>query len=1042
MTHRNDWENPQLIAVNRLPMRSGSAPFADESAAMRRDPAGSPWAMRLDGDWKFHLAPNPRETPQDCHATNFDDSRWAAITVPGNWMLQGYDKPIYCNVKMPIPHTPPHVPADDNPTGVYRREFDLPAGWDGRRIIIRLGGVESFFYLWVNGQYVGLSKDSRLPAEFDITGHVHAGRNQVTVTVIRWSDGTYLEDQDQWRMAGIHRPVWLYALPAYYLADVFARPTLDAHLRDGELHVTARLGGEVQHARNCRVGMQLFDPTGAPVFDGYVEAAFEPTDNEPDRVILKRTVPAPQHWSHESPALYTLVVRLSAPDGSPLQFEAHRIGFRRVEIRDRQLLVNGRPVYIRGVNRHEHDERLGKALTPESMLADILLMKRYNINAVRTSHYPNDERWYDLCDEYGLYVWDEANIETHALYNRLCHEPEWRAAFLERGARMLERDKNHPAVIVWSLGNESGYGPNFDMLAGWMRGYDPDRPLHYEGATAPNWSGGRLATDLVCPMYPAIDRLVDFAQNVDDPRPLIMCEYAHAMGNSLGNLKEYWEATESHHGLQGGFIWDWVDQGLLKTDADGRTFWAYGGDFGDTINDMNFCLNGLLFPDRSIHPAMLEVRKIFQPVRVNMVDAKRNLFEVTNKFDFTTLEGLTPVWELAHDGEIVQSGALPALRTPPGAAQTVHIPYTWPGDPAAGEWWLTVRFNLSADAPWAPAGHTLAWEQIQLPIGRTHAPLSLAPTAPPLTIEESAGQLRLQATDLRVDFSRAEGTLSRWEWRGAPLIQSGPRLNAWRAPTDNDGFKWAADNTGKWLHYWLLAGLNRLHHHLDSLTVEQVGPAMARVTSLHTIQAKDVPAGFRQRLIYTLHGSGTLQLDWSVTCFGDLPSLPRIGLSLVMPPGFETFTWLGRGPEESYPDRKAGLPLGLHRGTVTGQYEPYILPQEHGNKTDVRWAALANADGLGLMAASQTPFQTSVSHFTADDLYRAMHTTDLNPRPETFWNLDAAQCGLGGASCGPGTLPQYLVNPGNYSLRLLLRPFAPGHPLPRMGREWVEEENQ
>lgn len=1028
----NDWENPSLTALNRLPMRPGLAPFPDETSALQRDPARSPWALCLDGPWRFHLAPNPSHLPGGFDAPDFDDSTWDWISVPGNWTLQGYDKPIYCNIKMPIPHNPPFVPTDDNPTGLYRRAFDLPAAWDGRRIILHFGGVETFFYLWVNGQKVGLSKDSRLAAEFDITDYVRPGPNVITAQVIRWSDGSYLEDQDHWRMAGIYRSVWLFALPACYLADVIARPSLDESLQGGRLHVTARLGGAVRQTNTCRVGMQLIDPDGAPVFPDYVEGLFEFNENEPDQVVLARSVESPRLWSHETPYLYTLVVRLSAPDGTPLQYEAHRIGFRRVEIRDRQLLINNQPVYIRGVNRHEHDERLGKAVTMDSMLADILLMKQYNINAVRTSHYPNDPRWYDLCDEYGLYVWDEANIETHALYNRLCHQPEWRAAFLDRGARMVERDKNHPSVVVWSLGNESGYGPNHDLLAGWIRGYDPSRPIHYEGAIAPNWTGGRFASDIVCPMYPSIDRIVDFALHADDPRPLIMCEYAHAMGNSVGNLKEYWEAIESHAGLQGGFIWDWVDQGLLKIDPNGREFWAYGGDFGDTINDMNFCINGLVFPDRSIHPAMLEVCKLFQPVRARLLDAVTGQVEIYNRYDFSTLEHLRGTWELTRDGQVIQSGALPGLRTPPGGSEIVPIPYNL--DSLPGETWLNLRFDLGEDTPWAAAGHTVAWEQFSLPSPQLFAPLQLPRAVQPVITEDGA-HLHIHSGEAALTFERATGLLARFDWRGVPLIHTGPRLNAWRAPTDNDGFKWNPELKDKLLYYWLQARLDRLQHHLDSFDYGQPGPGMARVTIHITSQAAGISAGFQHQMTYTLMGDTALQLDWSVDCFGDLPLLPRLGLTLSLPPGFETFTWLGRGPQESYPDRKAGLPIGLYRASVSEQYVPYILPQEHGNKTDVRWAALANADGTGLMAIGQAAFQTSAGHFTADDLYQAMHTCDLHPRPETIWNLDVAQCGLGGASCGPMTLPQYLVQPGPYALRLLLRPFAAGDDLIRLGRE-------
>ncbi|MDW8278784.1 MAG: glycoside hydrolase family 2 TIM barrel-domain containing protein [Anaerolineales bacterium] len=1027
----NDWENPTLPAFNRLPMRPGLAPYPDEESARRRDPSASPWSLCLDGTWKFHFAPTPSQLPAEFETPEFEDDGWDAIDVPGNWTLQGYDKPIYCNIKMPIPHNPPFVPADDNPTGLYRRVFDLPDAWRGRRVVIHFGGVESFFYLWVNGQKVGFSKDSRLPAEFDITPYLRPGRNVLAAQVIRWSDGSYLEDQDHWRMAGIFRSVWLFAFPLpFHLTDVFARPEVAEDLQSARLRVTARLGGETRAASGARIAMQLFDPTGAPLFPDYVEGLFTFDENQPDQVTLARTIESPRLWSHETPHLYTLVVRLSDAEGQPLQYEAHRIGFRRVEIKNRQLLINGRAVYIRGVNRHEFEETRGKTVTLDSMLADIRLMKQHNINAVRLSHYPNDPRWYDLCDEYGLYLWDEANLETHALYNRLCHEPDWRLAFLERGARMVERDKNHPSVIVWSLGNESGYGPNHDLMAGWIRGYDPSRPLHYEGAISPDWEGGRLASDLVCPMYPSIERIVDFALHHNDPRPLIMCEYAHAMGNSVGNLKEYWEAIESHPGLQGGFIWDWVDQGLLQTDARGRRYWAYGGDFGDTINDMNFCVNGLIFPDRTIHPCMLEVQKLFQPVRARLLDAENGLVEIRNGYDFSSLAHLRGTWELVRDGQVLQSGPLPTLNIPPGEALTLQIPYALPADGVAGERWLNLRFSLTEASPWAPAGHRVAWEQFSLPSPRVSAPLVFARDSLPVVLQ-TEGEIRLQNGGLSLTFSRTSGLLTALDWRGHALLQSGPQLNAWRAPTDNDGFKWAPELKDKLLYAWLQAGLNRLQHRLDALETTSSGTVTARFTS----QAADIPAGFRHELTYALLGETALQLDWSLTCFGALPPLPRLGLCLVLPPGFETFTWLGRGPEESYPDRKAGVPLGLHRATVTGQYVPYIMPQEHGNKTDVRWAALSNAEGIGLLAVGEAPFQTSASHFTAEDLFRAMHTCDLDPRPETYWHLDAAQCGLGGASCGPMTLPQYLVQPGDYHLRLLLRPFGPTDDLARIGRE-------
>ena len=1034
----NDWENPQLVAVNRLPIHATGMPYADETTALSRDTSRSPWVQSLDGEWQFYLAPNPQSAPDRFFAEDFDASSWDLIEVPGNWTMQGYDKPIYCNVKMPIPNTPPHVPHDDNPTGLYRREFDLPGHWQGRRVILHFGGVESFFYVWVNGQKVGLSKDSRLPAEFDITDYLHPGRNTVVSEVIRWSDGSFLEDQDHWRMAGMYRPVWLYSLPVYFLADVFAQPELDHGYKDGNLKVVAKLGGDIRQAHGCRIEMQLFDGEGNPVFDHYIAQAFEHSDSRADQVVMQQKIAYPKKWSHEMPNLYTLVVRLCDQSGEPIQYYSHRVGFRKVEIRDREFLINGRAVYIRGVNRHEHEERRGKAVTFDSMLTDIRLMKQHNINAVRTSHYPNDERWYDLCDEYGLYVWDEANIETHSLYNRLCHLPEWRTAFLERGARMVERDKNHPSIVVWSLGNESGYGANHDMLAGWVRGYDPARLVHYEGAINPDWKTGQRSTDIVCPMYPPIDRIVDFAQNADDPRPLIMCEYAHAMGNSVGNLKEYWEAIESQHGLQGGFIWDWVDQGLVKVDEEGREYWAYGGDFDDTINDMNFCINGLIFPDRTVHPAMLEVRKLFQPVKVEALDLQMGLFAVHNGYDFSTLEHLRGAWELVRDGDVLQSGQLPVLKTAPGTVEKVQLPYIEPQSDLAGEIWLMLRFTLAEVSTWAQAGHLVAWEQFMLPVSAKVYALTL-PGASALHIEEGAETARIDGRDVSLEFDRASGLLRRYDWKGTSLLREGPSLNVWRAATDNDGFKWSPDDPVKLLYHWLEAGLNRIQHRLDSFELKQPAPERVEIKSCFTSQAEGVEAGFTQEIAYHVYGNTALGIELNVKCFGDLPPLPRLGLTLSLPAGFETFTWLGRGPGESYNDRKAGVAVGLYRSTVGEQFVPYVMPQEHGNKTDVRWAALSNTDGTGLLVLSDSLLQVSASHFRDEDLYGALHTNELTPLRETILNLDAAQCGLGGASCGPGTLDRYLVWPGEFRLRLLFRPFGPGASLARLGREWVGE---
>lgn len=1041
---RNDWENPQVVAINRFPAHATGLPFADEAGAISRDPSQTPWMISLDGPWKFHYAPNPDTLPEGFYADDFDAAGWDEIAVPGNWMLQGYDKPIYCNVRMPIPNTPPFVPQEDNPTGLYRRDFDLPAGWEGRRVILSFGGVESAFYVWVNGQKVGFSKDSRLPAEFEISDYVRPGKNTVVTEVIRWSDGSFLEDQDHWRMAGMYREVKVYSLPEVYLADVFAKPVLDAAYTGGTLTVVATLGGVSEQAAGYRVEMQLFDPHGQAVFPEYIGKEYAFSMNDPARVTLTHPVANPQKWTHETPALYTLVVVLKDQQGQAVQYYSHRVGFRKIEIKNRELLINGKAVLFKGVNRHEHEDRNGKAVTMESMLADILLMKAFNINAVRTCHYPNDERWYDLCDEYGIYVWDEANIETHSVYNKLCNEPEWRTAFLERGARMVERDKNHASVITWSLGNESGYGPNHDAIAGWIRGFDPSRIVHYEGPMHLGWDAGHIASDLVCPMYPPIDRIIDYALDPAQDRPLIMCEYAHAMGNSVGNLREYWEAIEEYHGLQGGFIWDWVDQGLTKTDDTGAEYWAYGGDFGDTINDMNFCINGLIWPDRTPHPPMFEFKKLIQPVAVHAVDLGMGRVEITNKHDFLTLAHLSGIWELSVDGEVVQQGTLPVMSTRPGFSEEITIPFSLPGLYSGAECFLTLRFKLAKDTLWAKAGHEVAWEQFKLPVAVSGRVALSAAEMPELAVDESDETIHITGLDLEIVFDKTSGTITRYTWQGTELVKSGPVLNAWRAPTDNDGFKWMSDDEWirkqhKLLSQWLATGLDRLESQVEQIECSQPVPQAVVIRVTHRVKAQDVEAGFDQSVRYTVYGNGAVLMEQDVTCFGDLPPLPRIGVTMVVPEGFEQFTWLGRGPHESYVDRKAGVAVGLYSGSVDEQYVPYIMPQENGNKTDVRWAALQNEQGTGILAVGEPLLEVSVSHFDVDNLYHALHTNELVRQDEVYFNLDLMQCGLGGNSCGPRTLDKYMVWPGEYHFAVLFWPFSNGVPLAKLARQWVEK---
>jgi beta-galactosidase/beta-glucuronidase len=957
--------------------------------------------------------------------------------------MQGFDKPIYTNVQMPIPNTPPYVPKDDNPTGLYRRLFQVPEGWEGRKIILSFGGVESAFYLWINGHKVGYSQGSRLPAEFDITEYLQNGDNLIAAEVIRWSDGSFLEDQDHWRMAGIYRDVILFSLPEIHVWDVYAKPILDGFYKNAKLTVLTKIGGDPEIAKDYQVEMQLIDAAGETVFADPVVGKVVPNHNQVLQVRLEKEVVAPKKWDHEHPYLYILLVTLIDKDGNPVQYYSHRIGFRKVEIKNRELLVNGKMVYIKGANRHDHHDKHGKYVPYEDMLTDVLVMKRHNMNAVRTSHYPNDPRFYDICDEYGLYVWDETNLETHSVYNVLCHKTEWLNAFMERGVRMVERDKNHPSIIVWSLGNESGYGPNHDAMAGWMRGYDPDRIIHYEGAISQgpqNWKRGHLASDLCCPMYPQISDIIAYAEDPTNDRPFIMCEYAHAMGNSVGNLKEYWDAIEGYHGLQGGFIWDWIDQGLKKKDENGVDYWAYGGDFGDTINDKNFCINGLVFPDRTPHPSMVEFKKLIQPLAVNAVDLLQGKIEIMNKYDFSTLENLVGTWSVTVDGVVQQNGKLPKLTTPPGKTTQLTIPFKEPDLFHGSEAFLNLRFALKEDVLWADGGHEIAWEQFQLPyISYQDDHKKIQFESGSILVEENPDTVSIQGNDIVLDFDKVTGFIKQFAYQGAQLLESGLQLNIWRAATDNDGFKFGAEIEWldmKLLNQWIKHGLDRLLYKCESLAWEKIEDGVVKVETLHSIKADGAEYGFRHKTTYTVFPSGDVQTDHEVDCDSMLPLLPRVGVILSMPKGFDHFTWLGRGPEESYIDRKAGVSVGLFSGTVDEQYVPYIMPQENGNKTDVRWSAVTNKSGVGLLAIGSSLMETGVSHFTANDLYNAFHTNELTRRDETYWCLDVMQCGLGGGSCGPMTLPQYLIEPGVFKFSVLFRPVTAARgELRKLGRK-------
>jgi beta-galactosidase len=1024
------WQSPETLSFNRLPARATIYPYptAADAKANRRE--NSPWWRSLNGDWDFRLVDRPENVPAGFVQPEFaTDSGWSKLPVPSNWTMHGHDRPHYTNVVMPFNDLPPRVPAA-NPTGLYRTRFTVPADWIGRRTVLHLGGAESVLYVWVDGQPVGLAKDTRLPSEFDLTPYVTAGSTHtLAAVVVKWSDASFVEDQDQWWMGGIHREVYLYSQAQLYLEDVFVRGDLDASLRDGRLHVDVRLGAPDAEAKGCRVQVQLYDARGRAVLPKPAEVAVHDQDfwhHPRKRIRLDVTVRQPLLWSAEAPHLYSAVVTLFGPDDRAVEHTACRIGFRRVEIRARQLLVNGQPVLITGVNRHEHDEVHGKAVTREGMLQDIRVMKQFNVNAVRTSHYPNDPHWYDLCDEYGLYVFDEADVEAHAFYQELSHDNRYAPAFLDRGLRMVERDKNHPSIIAWSLGNESGHGPHHDAMAAWIRHRDPSRVIHYEGAISFDWRKGQAATDLICPMYPAIEKLIAWARDRRSPdhRPLILCEFSHAMGNSNGSLADYFDAFEKYRGLQGGFIWEWVDHGLKRHDTQDRAYWAYGGDFGDEPSDRNFVCDGLVWPDRQPHPGLYEFKHLAQPVQVEAVDARRGKFRLSNRRWFTSLRDLHGTWELLVNGQSSACGRLPALTAAPRTVQTVVLPYPVLTIPAGAEVHVTFRFFTKLAPAWGDAGHEVAWSQHPLPavtFKRTARVRAARNAAAPAIVTSCATGWLVQAGPLAFNVNRGRGVLENVTHGGRLLIQCGPQLNVWRAATDNDGLK--LFDTVNWGGARLLTDCLKAGY--DRIELEEA-KVTARVTrdgdAVITIHQRWLCPGAKRLIThkhtYRVRTDGTLAVENTFAMDKRLPEVPRLGVSLMLPPALEQLEWFGLGPLENYSDRKRGSVVAHYRSTVTDQYVPYILPQEHGNKCDVRWLALHDGQGQGVHFAAQSRLlEASASHYTAADLYAARHTTDLTPRPEVHVNLDYAQRGLGTASCGPDTLPQYRIKTGRYGLK-------------------------
>ncbi len=1024
------WQRPEAFGRNILPSRSPLLPFDDPQLARTFDRSESQWVQVLNGRWRFHLFNHPDEVPKKSTDSGFKDRNWDEIEVPGSWALQGFDRPRYTGAQPPFNAQPPHTPAT-NPTGVYRTAFRMPNTWRGRRVVLQVGAVESGCSVYVNGREAGFAEDSRTPVEIEITPFVSGGQNTLTVVVYSYCSGSYLETRDRWWLPGILRDVLIYSTDYVYLRDAFLGAIPRRSLEEASFTCQAELGYSDQPEPGYGAEVELFDPAGRPVFTSPLSARTEAAEGGAThsyrRLTLTATIRDPYLWNNERPQLYTAVITVRDPGGRAMDVHATRIGIRRVEIENRRLLVNGREITIHGVNWAPHDDSTGTTIPERRMLEDIKMLKRHNLNAVRICDGPCDHQWYDLCDQHGIWVIDSVNLDASSFTAELAQASDWAYSFLDRGMRAVQTNKNHPSIILWSLGNSSGYGPNHDALAGWIRCYDPDRPLHYAGVHSHDeWTGGEFATDIVSPSYPELGALEHWAKHDGDPRPLIIAEYSRASGNSNGGLWEYWRTIEANHGLQGGFVWFWVDRALRTIPGDPGSRWSYGGDFGDAPHAANGCIAGLLWPDRTPHPALQELRYIGRPVAIEQRSKREKTFTIRNKRCFITLDDLVFRWRVAIDGEVVQRGELEVDSIPPGDSRTVSVPYEnvtlSPGQEAL----LMLTASEREGHSLIDVGSLVAWEQFEL-AGKRQSRTVRKPTTTRLRLKQDERRIWIYNDRLRVTFRKALGAISSIFWDEHDILKLGPQLNLWRAATDNDGPKLERPRNSGILREWLDAGLHQLELQVQDISVQDDPDHGSIVVGiLHEARKRGDDQGIRHFHQYRIHPDGAVVVENTVTIEAGNPELPRIGVRAQLNPGFEKLQWFGRGPGENYPDRRHGSPVGLYESTVSEQFVPYIVPQENGAHCDVRWCALEKRGGAGLVFCSPERFSFSALHCAPEALFKASHTDEIEFTDETFLLLDHRMRGVGSGPRPHELLEEYRIHPGTYQFTYIMHPYQSG----------------
>jgi len=1037
-----EWQNQAILGINKLPPRNVAWPCPDADSGWKSDYDHSPWVQSLNGKWSFHWSPDPSSRPENFYNIDFDAGNWKEIQVPSCWELEGqkislnaYGVPIYVNSRYPFQaYAPPHQPTvmdpprkeftaytQRNPVGSYRTTFQIPANWGEGRTILHFAGVGSAMYVWVNGQKVGFSKDSRLPAEFDITPYLQRGSNLLAVEVYRWSDGSYLEDQDMWRLSGIFRDVFLYHTPAVSVWDFYVDSDLDEAYQNATVSLHYTLRNSLPNASgDWQIRLSLHDPAGNLVGNGPLitqKITNIGADFSPEQKTAPAKVVNPLLWTNETPNLYSALVEL-LHNGQVIEARRVDVGFNKVELRDKQYFINGKSIKIKGVNRHEFDPETGYHVTRESMEKDVGLMKRANLNFVRNSHYPNDPRFYEVCNRMGLFVLDEANMETHGLsYQRKilpADDPAWEPAVVSRMRNMVIRDRNNPSIVMWSLGNEAGYGKDFMAMRQAALDADPrHRPIQYADMN--------LAADLDSQTYPTTQWLLQHVAGKavrkgeqgqigvieqHGPYPsgkgFMANEYAHAQANSLGNLQDYWDVFDKYPMLWGGFIWEWCDQTLYKTDGDGKRFFAYGGDFGDNPNDSRFFVKGMVFADRIPRPHYYEAQKVFQYIKVTADDISAGRVKVLNKYDFTNLDNFAADWVLEANGRQIESGQLPPLNLKPGEETTLIIPWKNRNWEAGKEYFVTVRFRLKNDVLWAKAGDVVAWDQLEVPAPEAQASDKIGGK---VDLSKSGNDWVASANGTSIRVDGEHGWLKSLVIGGKECLSSPLAPNFWRVPTDNDlGWK-VPEKMGAWKD----AGPNAQLQSLDGV----VGDDGARITANLKLSLDATTLS----LTYTLRGDGSLRIDMLLDVGKNTPELPRVGMQCAIPGEWDNICWYGRGPQENYRDRKTGAAVGIYRSKVADWITPYVRPQDNSNRTDVRWIQFSNANGGGLQVRAVKPlFGVTTWPYTQQDLETTTHNYLLPHRDTITVSVDGFQIGVGGdTSWGSPVHDEYrLKNKGKY----------------------------